>query len=219
MDRRLLTIFLGASLWGTIGWFVKNLYEYGFTAMEVVTLRVVTTAIFLGLYFLIMGLSSFKLKKWTDVKYFAGTGILSIVFFNYCLFTAISLSTIPVATALLYTAPAFVTMFSSILFKESFTFPKFISLIFTLTGCALVVGLFSTSTIELAPGSIIFGIGAGLGYALYSIFSKYALEKYTSSTITIYTFLTASLFLLPFFPFEEKGILWLILWFSSMPLG
>lgn len=38
------------------------------------------------------------------------------------------------------------------------------------------------------------GLGAGLGYALYSIFSRYALEKgYHTFTITFYTFLIASI--------------------------
>ncbi|UTW70948.1 EamA family transporter [Anaerobacillus sp. HL2] len=34
-------------------------------------------------------------------------------------------------------------------------------------------------------------------YALYSIFGKYALEKYDSQTVTAYTFIFATVALLP----------------------
>ena len=45
----------------------------------------------------------------------------------------------------------------------------------------------------------ITGLGAGLGYALYSIFGRFALERgYRSFTISFYTFLFASIGTIPF---------------------
>jgi DME family drug/metabolite transporter len=206
VKRAYLFIIMGASLWGTIGWYVKHLYSLGFSPMEVVTLRVWTTAILLVLYYSFTSPHVLKLASFWDVKYFLGTGIVSIVFFNFCLFTAIELSTIPVATALLYTAPAFVSVFSFFLFKETFTRKKMTALITTLLGTCLVVGLFPVPKHALDLTSIFIGLGSGLGYALYSVFSKYALKKYTSNSVTVHTFIVASLFLAPFFPYTEKGI-------------
>src|SRR5690625_6844301 len=74
--------------------------------MGVVILRAWTSAILLFTFMLITAPKKMRLKSFKDIKYFIGTGIFSIIFFNYCLFTAIELSTIPMATALLYTAPA-----------------------------------------------------------------------------------------------------------------
>src|SRR5699024_5107248 len=141
MNRPFIFIILGAGLWGTIGWFVKHLNAYGFTPMEVVTLRVVTAAIVLVLYMIIASPRQLKLKQLTDIKYFIGTGVFSIIFFNYCMFTAIELSTIPVATALLYTGPGFVLVLSLLLFKEKLTRLKILSLSMTLIGTAFVAGL------------------------------------------------------------------------------
>ena len=42
------------------------------------------------------------------------------------------------------------------------------------------------------------GIGSGLGYALYSIFGKLLAKKYSSLTITAYTFIVASVAVVPF---------------------
>lgn len=56
----------------------------------------------------------------------------------------------------------------------------------------------------LASGSIsiaglLLGLGAGFGYALYSVFGRYAIQKgYSSFTITTYTFLFATIGCAPF---------------------
>ncbi|UJL47783.1 EamA family transporter [Virgibacillus sp. NKC19-16] len=205
MNKAFLFIIIGAGLWGTIGWYVKNLYAFGFTPMEVVTLRAWSSAILLLLYLVIVSPKKLNLHTPKDIRYFLGTGILSIIFFNYCMFTAMELSTIPVATALLYTAPAFVTIMSFFLFKEPLTRIKIIALIITLFGTCLVVGVIPLNLQALQISSILFGLGSGIGYALYSIFSKFALKKYTSLSITTYTFIVAAVALLPFFPYQEKA--------------
>lgn len=205
MNKAMLCIILGATLWGTIGWYVKNLYQFGFTPMEVVMLRAWTAALLLLLYLAISSPKSLRLNAAGDIRYFVGTGICSIIFFNYCMFTAIELSTIPIATALLYTAPAFVTVLSVFLFKERFTKNKGFALVMTLLGACLVVGVSPAGINDAGITAIMFGIGSGFGYALYSIFSKFALEKYTSMTITTYTFVVAAVVLLPFFPYAQKG--------------
>lgn len=204
MNKAFIFIISGAALWGTISWYVKGLYALGFTPMEVVILRAWTSAILLVVYLLIAAPKKLKLHSIKDVKYFIGTGIFSIIFFNYCLFTAIELSTIPVATALLYTAPAFVTIISFFLFKEPLTRIKIISLFATIIGTCLVVGLIPLNLKALQISSILFGLGSGIGYALYSIISKYALKKYSSLSVTTYTFIIAAIALLPFFPYQEK---------------
>lgn len=204
MNRAFIFIITGAALWGTIGWYVKHLYALGFTPMEVVTLRAWTSACLLIVYQLIKAPKQLKLHSFTDMKYFIGTGILSIIFFNYCMFKAIELSTLPVATALLYTAPAFVTVISYFVFKEPLTRIKIGALCITLFGTSLVVGLIPFNIGAIQFGSIMFGLGSGIGYACYSIFSKFALEKYPSLTITTYTFVVAAIALVPFFPYQTK---------------
>ncbi|HEY4602352.1 MAG TPA: EamA family transporter [Cerasibacillus sp.] len=208
MNRKaFIFIILGAIFWGTISWYVKHLYALGFTAMEVVLIRALTSSIILIIMMLFFSRNELKLHKWTDLKYFIGTGVISIIFFNYSLFKAIELSTIPIASALLYTAPAFVIVLSIFLFQEQLTKHKLIALFITLIGIFFVVGLSPFEMSSITPIGILFGLGAGFGYALYSIFSKFALQKYSSLTITTYTFLIASLTLLPFFPSEKLPLL------------
>jgi drug/metabolite transporter (DMT)-like permease len=123
--------------------------------------------------------------KASDSKYFIGTGIFSIVLFNWCLFHAIQETSISIASILLYTAPAFVTIFSRIFFKESLTPRKVLALVTTFIGCSFVIGILPNTNGSISLYGFILGLGSGLFYALYSIFGKFALEKYDSLTVTV----------------------------------
>jgi drug/metabolite transporter, DME family len=200
----ILLIAVSASLWGMIAIFVRTLSDVGFTSMEIVTLRVVTALIILGMIGIFRYPKQMKIKV-SDVKLFVGTGILSIVFFNWCYFTSINQLNLSFAVILLYTSPAFVVILSSIFLHERMNKKKLIAVIGTVTGCILIAGvsLNDTGTINLA--GLVTGLGAGLGYALYSIFGKFALNKYTPFTVTLYTFLIAAIALLPITAIWEKA--------------
>ncbi|MGP4081822.1 EamA family transporter [Pseudalkalibacillus sp. R45] len=189
-------IAIGAALWGLIAIFVEGLYEYGFTAIQVVAIRVIVAALILVVFVLIKNPRLLKMEM-RDSIYFIGTGIFSIVFFNWCLFTAIQETSIAVAAILLYTAPAIVTILSRFLFQEWFTKRKMIALFMTLFGCTFVIGLVPGGSSSVSFFGVIVGLGSGLGYALYSIFGKYALAKYSSLTVTTYTFIFASAAMIP----------------------
>jgi drug/metabolite transporter (DMT)-like permease len=190
-----LLVAAGATLWGTISVFVEGLYDYGFTPIQVVAVRVMTAAAILCVYLAVRNPSLLKIK-FADGKYFIGTGIFSIVFFNWCLFTAMRETSVSVAWILLYTGPAFVTILSRFVLKEPFTKRKVTALVMTFVGCAFVVGFLPAMNGSISTFGLLVGLGSGFGYALYSIFSKFA-EKYAPITITTYTFIFASLAMLP----------------------
>ncbi len=200
--RSYLYIILGAAFWGFIGLFVKNLAAQGFTAMQIVALRAIASAICITFVLAKYGWQNLHIK-WRDSWLFIGTGILSLVFFNYCYFNCMQSASLAVAALLLYTAPIFVMLLSLMLFGERFTLQKGIALLLTFTGCAFVTGAFA-SKLTLSTSALIFGLGSGLGYALYSIFGKYAVHKYSSLTITAYTFYFSVLGSLPLAGFNSE---------------
>jgi drug/metabolite transporter (DMT)-like permease len=199
MDNKLALLFIGAgaSLWGIIGIFVTYLYEIGFTPTQVVAVRALSATIFLVIYVLFKNRQLLKISI-SDSKYFVGTGIFSIVLFNWCLFSAIEETSISIASILLYTAPAFVTIFSRLLFKEALTTRKILALFITFIGCSFVIGILPNMDEPISLYGVILGLGSGLFYSLYSIFGKFALKKYDSLTVTVYTFLFATIAVIPF---------------------
>ena len=184
-------VILGAALWGTIGIFIKFLSALGLDSLQLMVVRTLFAMVCLGIFIGVSQPQALKIH-WRDLHYFLGTGIISLSIFNYCYFNAIALSSISVAVTLLYTAPIFVMIMSAFLFDEKMTTSKLVALGMTLVGCTLVTEVFQQGG-AVSLRAILFGIGSGFAYALYSIFSKYALRKYGTFTISFYTFLIASI--------------------------
>ncbi len=192
-----LLVLMAGCLWGVIGVFVRKLNVIGFDSMEIVALRAISTSILLLVFLLIYDIKMLRIRL-KDFWCFIGTGILSIVFFNFCYFKAMTLTSLSVAAVLLYTAPVIVMLLSAILFHEKITVTKILALVATFVGCILVTGVVGFPG-SVSVGGILAGLGAGLGYALYSIFSRYALERgYHPFTISFYTFLLAMVGTIPF---------------------
>lgn len=190
-------VLMAGSLWGFMGVFVRRLNENGLSSMNIVALRAIATFLLMGVFIAIYDRKLFRIKL-KDIWCFVGTGVLSIVFFNFCYFKAITLTTLPVAAVLLYTAPAIVTVISAVLFKERINKAKVMALILTFIGCVMVTGIVGAKMMINGKG-LLFGLGAGLGYALYSIFSRFAIIKgYHSFTIAFYTFTFAMIATVPF---------------------
>ena len=191
-----LLVITAGILWGLMGLFVRNLDKYGITSMQIVALRAVFTALMMSVVTLVYDRKLFKIKL-RDCWCFFGTGICSIVFFNFCYFRTITLTSLSVAAVLLYTAPIMVMVMSVFLFNEKLTIIKSIAAIVAFTGCAMVTGA-ADGSLALNVTGVLTGLGSAFGYALYTIFGEYALKRgYNSITITLYTFIFASVGVLP----------------------
>lgn len=191
-----LFVLTAGILWGLIGLFVRSLSGTGFDSMEIVAIRSGFAVVELGLILLIYNRKLLKIHI-KDLWCFIGTGIISLTFFNICYFTTITMTSLSVAAILLYTAPAFVLIMSFFIFKESLGARKIVAVILSFAGCVLVTGVLSGDQI-ITPLGILIGIGSGFGYALYTIFGRFAISKgYHSLTITFYTILLSAIGTLP----------------------
>lgn len=185
----------GAICWGLIGLFIAPLYARGFTSWDVVAIRGTFTFVFLIVLMAVFYRDQLRTRL-KDHIFFAGAGILSIAFFNYFYFEVFSQSSLSLAVTLLYTGPLFVTILSRLFFKEPLTIRKGWALALAITGCAFVVGLLPLGQEGIQMKTLIMGILSGFCYALYSIFCKPVTQRYSALTITTYTFLYTSIFML-----------------------
>ena len=193
-----LFILLAAFLWGLTGIFVRALNSSGFDNMQLLFFRSAITCGTLFVYLLITDRSKLKFDI-RDIWYFLGTGILSFTFFGICYFYTIQNASMSLAAMLLYTAPFFVMIMSAIFFREKITTVKVLSLLTAAIGCVMICG--TDKNTSISPIIIFTGLSSGVCYALYSIFGRVALKKYSSATVTVYTFsfaAIASMFLVDF---------------------
>ena len=180
-------ILIAGIAWGMIGLFTRSLYYFGFTPRTIVLTRLSGSLIVLTVLFLIADRSVFRIKL-RHFPYFIGTGVISVVMFSLLYFICQQQSSLATAGILLYTAPAFVMVMSAVIWHDKITAKKLIALAVTFTGCIFVSGILSGS-LSISTVALATGLGSAFFYALYSIFGRFALEKYSSFTVTYYTFL------------------------------
>jgi len=179
---------LGAgSLWGLMGMFVRHFNGLGLGSLEIGELRMIMGLVVTGGYLAIFHRELLKIR-WRDLWCFAGTGIGSLLLMNWTYFTAMEHTSLAVAGVLLYTAPIFVMLLSALLFRETITKRKVFALLLAFSGCAMVSGIGTDN--QISGLGLIYGLGAGISYAMYSIFGRFAIRRgYGSWTITFYSFL------------------------------
>ena len=187
------SVLLAALLWGCIGIFTRNMLAFGFTSAQIVGVRAFITVAIMFFIILFTDRSLFKVRV-RDLWMFFGTGICSFLFFNVCYMSSIGENSLSVACILMYTSPIWVAVLSIPLFKEKLSSVKVISFILCFGGCIMVC---LSNSLKLTKIGLVFGLLSGIGYALYSIFGKYAAVKYNTFTVTFYTFLFASVGALP----------------------
>ena len=183
-----LLIIIAACFWGSMGIFVRYLEAYGFTAIQIVSIRLTLAAVIFSLLQFFIDRPGFKIAL-RDLPLFLGLGLGSILFFTICYFSAITIMPLSTAAILLYTSPIWIMLMAALFFHEKLNAKKLIALALAFAGCVLVSGI---SGDGITVVGLLLGLGSGLGYGLYSILGTIALRRYSPYTVTTWTFIFAA---------------------------
>lgn len=195
MKKQAFTLIVIAGLlWGTSGIFVKNLSPFGFTSLQMTSVRGVIAFISLSIFALIVNKKAFKIKL-SHLPVYAVIG--SCLYATAALYySSIQLTSISTAVVLMYTAPIYVTAFSALFLKEKLTLPKAGAIGLMLVGCAFVSGI--VGGLKLDTVGVILGALSGVSYAIYNIVLKILLSKGDdATTVSLYGFLFMALISIP----------------------
>jgi len=196
-------VITAAVLWGAVGIFTKYLYSVGFSPYQVSMLRCAVAAAIIVPYMFIKNRPQMKLRTWKDLIFFFVSGSLGLALCYTSYFLTIQASTLSIAAVMLYSAPIMVTIMAAVLFKERITLTKGLSIILAFTGCIVMSGILGGASVTLSAFGILIGFLSGLGYSLYSIGSRIALQHYNTYAVTAYTFIFAFIGMIPFTPLGE----------------
>ena len=78
-----LLIILAGCFWGSMGIFVRRLGAWGFTSVQIVSIRITLAALFFRILLPIRDKSAFRIPP-RDIPLFPGLGFGSILFFTVC---------------------------------------------------------------------------------------------------------------------------------------
>ena len=192
MRKYVMAVLAAGCLWGTMGFFTRTLATLGIDASGAILVRCAMAAVCFALTLLVLDPKGFRVRP-KDFWCFFGSGVCALLFFTWCYFNAINLMSLSAAAILLYTAPSIVMLLSAVFFKERITPVKLIALLLAFAGCCLVSGVGSGGA-SLTLKGVLFGLGSGVGYALYSVFARFALDRgYSSNTVNFYSCLLAAI--------------------------
>jgi drug/metabolite transporter (DMT)-like permease len=188
-------------MWGVVGFFVRYLNGLGYNLLTIVFVRMSLAFVILAAVLLAMGRRGLFRIKPKDLWCFIGAGVSSAIMLNLFFSMSIVMNPLSFAAILLATAPIFVVLISAVLFRERLTSVKIQALVIAFAGAVLTSGIVG-SVVSFSAKGFAIGLLAGFGYALYSIFSRFALNRgYDALTVNLYSFFIAGVVCAPFTDF------------------
>ncbi len=189
-------VLLAAALWATLGLFYKGLAASGLPLLTIVFFRAGMAALVLLLVLLWRDRASLRLGG-RDLLFFLAFGLVGVAAFYVVYIHAIDRAGMGVAAVLMYTAPIWVSLYSMLFLGERWTLRRGGALLLALAGCALVGRAYDPAGMRLNGAGILAGLGAGLTYGAYTVFSKVAQRRHTAWATLAWALGIGALFLLP----------------------
>ncbi len=164
------------------------------SAQSIIFYRVLLAFAIFFIFILISG--NLKIIKLKDKKIYLLLFGIAQAGTMLAFFISILEGSVSIAVLLLYTAPVYITILSPWLLKERSTKKGISALVLSIIGILLIV---DPQKLDLThyPVGILAGIASGIIYAFQVMISKYAGSTYSGYTQAFWSFLVATIILLP----------------------
>jgi len=198
----LILPILAGLMFGSGGVFVRTLTQNGIDSSTLLFLRFSIAIIPLLLAIIFTDRKLFKIQL-KDIPLILACA-MCIVGLNLCYNESMNTISLSLAAVLLSLAPIYVLIFAYILFREKITSKKIICIIFAIFGCLLMTGVLESDISNIPVHGILYGVGAGLFWAVYLMASKKSIEQGNHTfTILLYAIIFISIALIPFTHFNQ----------------
>lgn len=190
-------VVLAALLWSSLGCFYKDLIlSYGISTLSIAFFRAALSSVFLMVVALVFRPKLLAIE-WRDVLLLKGFGLFGVAGFFMSYVFAVDRAGVGIAAILMYTAPIWITFISRQFLGETISKRRWLALGLTFLGCTLVVDLYHLELLRTNAAGIIWGLAAGLGYALFCVFNKVSVKRLSPWTVLLYGMSLGALVMLP----------------------
>ena len=177
---------LAAIMWATSGTFTQMAYDEEATAMQITLFSFAFSGLILLPAIAILDRKSLRIKK-EDFFPLLIFSMITGTFFGFAWYTCVKLTGVATAVILLYAYPSIVTIASVFLLKERMTRNKALALPLTFVGCVLVAGAQDFEEgLTFDTLGIALGLYTAVAGAVYYIWGKKFLDKYSANTVILY---------------------------------
>jgi len=188
MQRRwsLVAVVVSAACFGTLAILTPLAYRTGAEPLPLLAWRFFFSAILLAV---VAGARDWRalVVPVSDIGRYAILALAGYGAASVCFFYALKFADASVVAVLLYAYPALVAISGWLFLGERATWMQGAAVLVTFLGCALVVGL-GSSTAYASWQGIALGLGAAVGYTLFNLLSARWLPGRSRLTMMAYTF-------------------------------
>ena len=208
-------IALAAILWATLGPAARYSLARGIEPLEVSFWR----ALFGGALFAVHVLATRRGRiARRDLPAMVAFALVGVTFLFGAYFQAVRLGGASLAAVLLYTAPVWVVIASSVVLRERITRTKAGALVLTLAGVVLVATA-GGANVRISAAAIGWGLASSFAYATYYLFGKRYFPRYAVTTVFMYALLLGAVGLAPLVDWSPKTAAdWAVFgWLAAVP--
>jgi len=132
---------------------------------------------------------------WGDAPRFALFGLITALHFWFYV-ASLSHTTVAHSLTLVYTAPIFVVLFSALFLKEPLARRKYLGVLVTVVGAAVLAGFEPRFTSQMALGDLL-ALGSAVYFGFYSVAGRSQRDRYPLLTYAFAVYGMAALWLTP----------------------
>lgn len=157
-----------------------------------------------------------------DLRRFVLYGLVAALHFLLYI-ASLAFTTIAHSLALVYTAPIFIAIFSSLMLGEHMAPRKYIGIVVAVVGVAILAGFEPALTPRMLLGDLL-ALGSAVCFGFYSVFGRSQRTRYPLFTYAFTVYALAALWLLPvaaasFQPVYSPVAILAIVFLGVFPLG
>jgi DME family drug/metabolite transporter len=209
-----LYVLAAAVLWGLLGPVSRFALRDGVDPLEIAFWRALLASVCFGLHALAIGRTRMARR---DLRAAAGFGVVGVALFFAAYFNAVQSGGAALAAVLLYTAPVWVALLSTVFLHERMDRRTLLAVALAIAGVAGIALAGGGGTIRLGPAALFWGLLAGWAYATYYIVGKRYFIRYHPATFFFHALPVGALALLPFVRFGHKtATAWAVLVFLAV---
>ena len=196
-----LYVAVAAVLWGLLGPATRLAMREGMGAVEVAFWRALLAAALFGVH--AAAIRRVRLER-RDVPAVVAFGVVGVAGLMACYSRAVEAGGAALAAILLYTAPVWVALLSTLFLGERMTRRKGLALLVATAGVGGIAATSGGGGIRLTPAALAWGLASGFAYALYYLFGKRYFARYATATLFLYALPVGAAAMLPLAEFRHK---------------
>lgn len=179
-------VVASAACFGTLAVLGALAYRHGARPLPLLAWRFAIAAVVMGGYVAICRPGTLVAAR-ADLGSFVLLSVAGYGAASVCFFFALGHASPAVVTVLLYTYPVLVALYETVAGRMKPSWTTVAGVVMTFAGCALLVGLFDAE-IHVDTAGTVLGLGAGAGYASFTVMSDRLVNRYSRPVVMTFLF-------------------------------